>query len=613
MVATTLPAVVRVVDLPIGTTVTGAELYEAVQTSGGVGQSVQLSLSQMMNNTVGALPAGGGTGQILNKLSGANYTSQWSSITQFVAVGTSLATTGSATSIVAFVANQGITSTQILNNAVGTNQVASSLGIASSLSVGGLLTVGGTATVTGTTILSGGLQVTGTTLLTGITGVVGTSQFTGAFNVLGTSLFTGLFGVVGTSQFTGSFNVLGTTLITGVLGQVGTSLMTGQFGVSGTSLHTGLFTVVGTALFTSGAFGIVGTTLVTGIFSVVGTSAFTGGLFSVNGNSFNVLGTSVGINIAANGSRVLTIKTQVTSSSFNSLQMNGYQAAFEVINNANTQNWYFGIDDSDGSKLKIGPGYSPGQGLAATQTMNSTQVAIATTTFAGTAALTVAGIASASTFQGGTLNISGTAVMSTVVIMPGIGTGFLQASSTGVISAAAAGAQNFVLLNTLSPNIVASTNDTSSFTNTYRNYMITFENVVPATSVGTTVLQITVATSASNFVSGSYISQILIANGGTTIVTSGTTAISLTSGGMATATSYGVSGFVKLFNPASSVSRKVMLGEMSYFTGAASTSTLVLIDFNGIYDGTTSPVTGLNFLFNNTNIQTGTIKIYGMT
>ena len=37
-----------IVDLPAGTTVSGLELFEAVQTVSGIGQSVQLSLSQMM-------------------------------------------------------------------------------------------------------------------------------------------------------------------------------------------------------------------------------------------------------------------------------------------------------------------------------------------------------------------------------------------------------------------------------------------------------------------------------------------------------------------------------------------------------------------------------------
>lgn len=317
---TTFAASVTIVDLPVGTTVTGAELFEAVQTTNGVGQSVQLSLTQIVTSITGGLPTGGGTGQILNKTNANNYSTTWSSITQFVAVGTALATTGSATSIVAFVANQGITSTQIANNAIGTNQLASSIGIASSVSIGTLLTVGGTATFNGGIVASGTFGLTGSALLTGSFGVVGTSQFTGilnvagttnvtgtfgqvgAFGVVGTALFTsGAFGVVGTALFTsGTFGVVGITNLTGTFGQVGTSLMTGLFGVSGTALHTGLFTVVGTSTFTGGFnFNVVGTAQFTsGAFNVNGTSLFTSGAFGVVGTStftgtHNIVGTTI--------------------------------------------------------------------------------------------------------------------------------------------------------------------------------------------------------------------------------------------------------------------------------------------------------------------------------
>lgn len=310
MVATTLSAVVRVVDLPAGTTVTGAELFEVVQTTGGVGQSVQLSLNQIVTSVVGALPTGGGTGQILNKTNSNNFSSTWSNITQFVAVGTSLATTGSATSIVAFVANQGIssaqilnntitsaqiatntiTSTQIANNAVGTNQLASSIGIASSVSIGTLLTVTGTATFNGGIVGNGSLGIIGSTILTG-TLVAGNTLINGTFGVIGSTVLLGTFGVTGTASFTSSdFNVTGTTNITGIFGVAGTTIFTsGTFGVVGTTLFTSTFGVVGTTLYTgafgivgttnvTGAFGIAGTTLVTGVLGVVGTSLLTGAL-----------------------------------------------------------------------------------------------------------------------------------------------------------------------------------------------------------------------------------------------------------------------------------------------------------------------------------------------
>jgi hypothetical protein len=47
MTGTTLPAVVRIVDLPTGTTLTGVELFEVVQTTNGVGLSIQVLMSQI--------------------------------------------------------------------------------------------------------------------------------------------------------------------------------------------------------------------------------------------------------------------------------------------------------------------------------------------------------------------------------------------------------------------------------------------------------------------------------------------------------------------------------------------------------------------------------------
>jgi hypothetical protein len=47
---TQFAASVTIVDLPVGTTVTGLELLEAVQTTNSVGQSVQLSVNQIYSS-----------------------------------------------------------------------------------------------------------------------------------------------------------------------------------------------------------------------------------------------------------------------------------------------------------------------------------------------------------------------------------------------------------------------------------------------------------------------------------------------------------------------------------------------------------------------------------
>ncbi len=180
MAGTTFAAVVRVVDLPAAAALTGAELMEVVQTSAGVGQSVQVALSNVVSPTLGALPTGGGTSQILAKSSNSNYSAAWYDLTSFISVisTTGLATSGSGTALIISIGTAGISSTQIATNAVGTAQLATSIGLTGSLSVGGLLTVVGTATVTGTAILNGGLQVVGTSIFTGLLTVSGTATLT---------------------------------------------------------------------------------------------------------------------------------------------------------------------------------------------------------------------------------------------------------------------------------------------------------------------------------------------------------------------------------------------------------------------------------------------------
>jgi len=477
MVATTLPATVRVVDLPTGTTITGVELLEVVQTASGVGQSIQVPISQIMTTSLGGLPTGGGTGQLLVKTSATNFVTNFTSISSLVAVGTSLATTGSLTSIVAFIANQGITSTQIANNAIGTNQVASSLGIASTLSVGtnltvaGTLNVGGISTFGGTATFSGGLVEAGTVGITGNT------------------LITGTFGVVGSSLLTGTLSVLGTTFVTGTFGQVGTSLMTGLFGVVGTAAFTGVHNVNGTTLFTSGSFGVVGTALFTsGAFGVVGTSQFTG--------VFNITGTTI-----QTGSFVLASQA----------------------------------------------------------------------------------------------------------------TGVLVSSGTGVVSAQG----GMVLLNTLSPNNVASTNDTTSFTAAYKNYMIFFDGVCPATQ--TTTFQMQVATTGAAFTTSGYVSIAQVNVSSVIVTDTSTSAIILTgtrsTTQMQTALTLGLSGFVKLIgaqNPIGEV--RQMIGQCTFAAtgGALSTTTFAIANLGGVYTGGFT-ISGVNFLFSSGNIQTGIVKIYGIT
>ncbi len=80
----------------------------------------------------------------------------------------------------------------------------------------------------------------------------------------------------------------------------------------------------------------------------------------------------LGINNAI-PSRLIHVVGSSTASSANQIAISGYQAAFEVLNAANTQNYFMGIDDADGAKFKIGIGSSVAQGLIPTITMTPGQ------------------------------------------------------------------------------------------------------------------------------------------------------------------------------------------------------------------------------------------------
>lgn len=103
-----LPANVTIPQLPAATTLTLAEVIEAVQTSGGVGNSVQVALSQIMTTGFGGLPAGGGTGQIIEKASGTDFASQWVNISSLVTASTGLAESGSTTVALSLASTAGL-------------------------------------------------------------------------------------------------------------------------------------------------------------------------------------------------------------------------------------------------------------------------------------------------------------------------------------------------------------------------------------------------------------------------------------------------------------------------------------------------------------------------
>lgn len=271
---TTLPAVVRIIDLPAYTTVTGGELFEAVQTVAGEQISVQIPATAIMTSSLGGLPTGGGTAQILGKSSASNFSTAWYDVASFVStISTSgLATSGTGTGLILAIATGGVGSTQlgamavqssnVTTNAIGDAQFRqgsplSVVGVAGSATAnvadiaasapGQVLSVnaGGTGLLFTTLSfsLATNVTITGTLTVLGQAGFSAGVISTGIFNQTGTTLATGTFGIVGTTLVTGVFGVVGTSLFTGVYGIVGTTLITGRLGVVGTAVVTGLLSV----------------------------------------------------------------------------------------------------------------------------------------------------------------------------------------------------------------------------------------------------------------------------------------------------------------------------------------------------------------------------------
>lgn len=172
-----------------------------------------------------------------------------------------------------------------------------------------------------------------------------------------------------------------------------------------------------------------------------------------------------------------------------------------------------------------------------------------------------------------------------------------------------------VLLNTLSPNGVATIGDTTSFTTTFASYLLTFHGVIPSNV--TAQLQVQVATTGTSFLTSGYTSSVSLVSFGisTVAIDSGSNTAVMLSGTRATTcvsstAGVGVNGFVRVMNPAGSTAVKMWIGELAYYNNGAA-NTVIATPYGFL--NSTAALSGFQIAFSPGNIATGTIKVYGLT
>jgi hypothetical protein len=217
------------------------------------------------------------------------------------------------------------------------------------------------------------------------------------------------------------------------------------------------------------------------------------------------------------------------------------------------------------------------------------------------------------TVVGGKIVASGGSATAVTIGSTTIGGGtpgdMLAVTSTGCSGTAPCMTQvsgGWVLLNTLTAGSSATLSDTTSFTSNFNEYLLVFQNVLPATNVVTCEIQVQ---SGGSFQTTSYLGQ-LTASQTTSVVGQATTTYipcSQTNAVSNSASGLGVSGEFKVFNPSSTTAPKNWIGQYSH----ASTGPNSQIGSMGGFWNSSAAITGFQALFSSGNITSGVIKVYG--
>jgi hypothetical protein len=162
------------------------------------------------------------------------------------------------------------------------------------------------------------------------------------------------------------------------------------------------------------------------------------------------------------------------------------------------------------------------------------------------------------------------------------------------------------LLNTLTASNSANLSDTTSFTSAYSQYMVVFENLIPAT----TNTQLQMQVNSGGVQSTNYVDNGLVwSSGGSGGIGQSTSALVLTDAACANS-SPGVSGEMRVNQPSQTASPKQWWGRFSYKATSAQVSQGAMA--NGYWNGGNGALTGFQVQFSSGNISTGMIRIYGL-
>jgi hypothetical protein len=178
---------------------------------------------------------------------------------------------------------------------------------------------------------------------------------------------------------------------------------------------------------------------------------------------------------------------------------------------------------------------------------------------------------------------------------------------TGTGTTCGTSGTGLTLLNTLTASNSATLSDTTSFTSSYNEYELVFENILPANQNIACEIQVH---SGGGFKNTSYLTSQVYGAGG---APSGDTSTAYVSCNAAHAfndnSAAGISGKITVVKPSGTSVAKMWFGQFAHTNSAV--NGMYVVTVNGYWNNTAA-VDGFQVLMSSGNITSGTIKIYGI-